>query len=112
MPKRLPIKSAADFGQKHQCTQVIIAAWDGERTHIVTWGRTLAECKQAADGGNKIKDALGWPKDLHAEPSRIAEVRKSERVKVATEVLAMTDGYEWEDDILQRIANRILEPQP
>lgn len=71
MPKRIPVKSAKAFADALKCTQVIIAAWDGERTHIVTYGKSKEDCAQAALGGNKIKAALGWPKDLNAEPSRI-----------------------------------------
>lgn len=75
--KRLPIKAARDVAKGYGLSQVILAAWDGERTHIVTYGTTVEQCAQAAMGGNKIKDALGWPKDLHAEPSRVLAVEQA-----------------------------------
>ncbi len=75
MPKRIPINQAKAFAIANDLKQVIIAAWDGERTHIVTYGDTVEACEQAAVGGNKIKKALGWPADLNAEPSRVTELK-------------------------------------
>jgi len=47
MPKRIPITAASAFGEKFNCKQVVILAFDGERTHIVTWGKTKADCAAA-----------------------------------------------------------------
>jgi hypothetical protein len=41
---------------------------DGETTHVATWGRGIEDCSRAADWGNKMKDKLGWPETLHAQP--------------------------------------------
>lgn len=79
MAKRIPIKSVKQFAKDHQCKQVIVAAWDGRRTHIATYGETVEDCDQAAQGGNKIKEALGWPKDLSAEPSRVRVLQAENR---------------------------------
>lgn len=62
MPTRLPIKAAKDVAREYDCRQVILVAWDGERTHVVTYGKTTEECDQAAQGGDLVKKALGWPK--------------------------------------------------
>lgn len=61
--KRIPIKDAKEIGNKHGYSQVIIVAWDGDTgiESVCTWGKTLQDCKQAADGGNFVKRALGWP---------------------------------------------------
>lgn len=75
MPKRIPISQAKAFAIANDLKQVIIAAWDGELTHIVTYGDTVEACAQAASGGNKIKKALGWPADLDAEPSRVSALK-------------------------------------
>lgn len=75
MPKRIPVQAAKDVAKAHGCRQVIIAAWDGERTHVVTYGVNTEECAQAAEGGNKIKDALGWPESIHAEPPRVKALK-------------------------------------
>lgn len=69
--KRLPIRIAREVARENGLRQVILCAWDGERTHVVTYGVSTEDCAQAALGGNKIKDALGWPTDLRAEPSRV-----------------------------------------
>lgn len=72
MPKRIPIKAAKTLAEKYDLDQVIITAWDGERMHVVTYGRSLEDCKQAAQGGNFVKKALGFPEELCNEvPSRV-----------------------------------------
>lgn len=61
---RIPVAAAKrvadEFGQR----QVVMVCWDGETTHVVTYGATVAECAQAAEGGNFVKRALGWPERL------------------------------------------------
>lgn len=75
MPERIPISAAQDIAKTHGCKQVIIAAWDGQKTHIVTYGTSVEMCDQAAQGGNLIKRALGWPESMcNAEPSRIKKL--------------------------------------
>jgi hypothetical protein len=65
MPKRIPIAAARRIAEQHDCRQVILVAWDeGGRTHVVTYGKTLQDCAQAAAGGNFVKRALGWPEAL------------------------------------------------
>lgn len=72
MPKHIPISAAKEMGKKFGLSQIIITAWDGERTHVITYGVTLMDCEQAAIGGNKIKRALGWPEeDCKAVPRRL-----------------------------------------
>ena len=70
MPKRVPISAASEIGKKHDCRQIILLAWDGERTHIVTWGKTTEDCSQAAEGGNMLKLKWGWP-ESNDQPSRV-----------------------------------------
>jgi hypothetical protein len=85
MPKRIPIQAAKDVAAKYACRQVIIAAWDGALTHIVTYGESVEDCDQAATGGNFIKKALGWPESLcNAEPSRVTKLKA--RIKELEEV--------------------------
>lgn len=76
MPKRIPIKAAKEFAKNHGLSHVIIMAYDGELNHVVTYGDTVENCAQAADFGNKLKDALGWPKCLHDQPSRVKALQK------------------------------------
>jgi len=58
MPVRIPISAARRVADLHELRQVIIIAWDGERTHIVTYGQTRQECKMAAEGGERIAKFL------------------------------------------------------
>jgi hypothetical protein len=71
MPKRIPIKAAENVGKEHGCRQVILLAFDGVLTHVVTWGATVEDCAQAAQGGNILKDKWGWPADTKTQPSRV-----------------------------------------
>ena len=77
MPKRIPIKVAKDIANKHDLRQVILVAWDGKLTHVVTYGKTIEECDQAAVGGNLVKRALGWPESMcKEEPSRVKKLKE------------------------------------
>ncbi len=77
MPKRIPIRAAKSIAREFDCRQVILAVWDGERTHIITYGQSLDDCDQAAHGGNFIKNALGWPASLcQTEPSRVQRLKR------------------------------------
>lgn len=77
MTKGIPIKAAKDLAKQYDLKQVIILAWDGEREHCVTFGKTLEDCDQAAESGNCIKRILGWPESLCSSvPSRIVRLKR------------------------------------
>ena len=71
---RIPIGEASKIGNKYNQTQVIVVTFskvDGY-THVVTWGKDIKDCEQAAQGGNFVKKALGLEDKLcHATPARI-----------------------------------------
>jgi hypothetical protein len=69
-PKRIPIADARDFSRKHEQRQVIIVSWDGETTHVITYGKSIQDCDQAALGGEKIMQMLKFEK-WQAIPSRV-----------------------------------------
>ena len=72
--KSIPIKTAKEIAEIFDKDQVIIVTWDQAhgRTHVTTYGKTLEECKMAAEGGNLVKKALGWPDKLcHDKPERV-----------------------------------------
>jgi hypothetical protein len=48
MPKRIPITTAKAVAEKHDLSQVLLIGWDGERVHVVTYGKTKKDCDQAA----------------------------------------------------------------
>jgi hypothetical protein len=71
MPKRVPIASLRRFANVLGLSQAILVAWDGERMHVVTVGKSVEDSVQAAQGGNKVKRALGFPEDLcNSVPAR------------------------------------------
>jgi hypothetical protein len=72
--KRIPIKALREFAQGLKLHQAILMAWDGERSHVVTWGKTLVDCDQAAHGGNLMKKTMGWPDATQTEPSRVRKL--------------------------------------
>lgn len=75
MPNRIPIRSAKLFAKELGLRQVIIAAWDGELTHVVIYGVTAEDCDQAAMGGERMKAAMGWPEAANALPSRVKQLK-------------------------------------
>lgn len=65
MPERIPISAAKQIAEQHGCKQVIVVAYDEQGlTHVVTYGKSVRDCEQAAMGGNFVKRALGWPEEL------------------------------------------------
>lgn len=73
MSKRIPIAVAKRIADDYDMNQVIIVTWDDKAkvTHVVTYGKSVEECVQAAQGGNFVKKALGWPEDQCKDmPSR------------------------------------------
>ena len=72
--KRLPIQAAKDIAAKYKQAQVILVTWDEEShlMHVVSYGRTLEACQQAAKGANAVKKALGFPEDkCNDVPARV-----------------------------------------
>lgn len=61
---------AANYGLSH----VVLLAHDGKTDQVVTYGVSVLESAQAAAMGNRMKDALDWPKSLHAMSSRAEKV--------------------------------------
>lgn len=87
MPKRIPIAAAKRLAKQYDLAQVILTAWDGQRVHVVTYGRSLPDCEQAARGGNLVKTAMGWPKELcKAVPARVKRLRAKQARQLAAAV--------------------------
>ena len=58
-PKRIPIAATRRYAEAYGQNQVIILSWGpDDRTHVVTWGKTKKDCKEAAAGGKKLFDYL------------------------------------------------------
>ena len=73
---KLPIEVAQRIAEEHSCWQVIVVAWDGNQTHVVTYGVSEDDSEQAAQGGNFVKTALGWPEELcNTESTKTIKLR-------------------------------------
>lgn len=84
---RIPIQTLKDLAKIYDLSHLILFAHHPESKddHIVTYGKSVEDCSQAADFGNLIKDLLGWPESLHAQPSRVHKLQK--RIKELKEEL-------------------------
>jgi hypothetical protein len=72
-PVRIPITVAQRIAKEFACSQVIVLAFHpgSGQTHVVTYGRSQIDCEQAAAGGNRMKEVMGWPPDqCQAKPAR------------------------------------------
>lgn len=89
MAKRLPIRIAKDIAKEFGQTHVIILTHDEKEglDHVVTYGKTVEQCDQAAEFGNRLKQQMGWPQNLcQSEPSRVAKLKQ--RIKELEDELA------------------------
>ena len=75
----IPIKALKELSRKYGYDHIIMFATKGKMQYVATYGRTIEECDEAAQFGDKMKDGLGWPESLHAAPSRVRALQK--RVK-------------------------------
>lgn len=85
--KTIPISAARSIASDYGYTQVVIHAYDGATNiqHVTTYGKSEADCVNAAAGGNAIKKMLKWDESLcNAKPRRQI---KRERIEKMEEVL-------------------------
>lgn len=72
--KPIPINWAKKIAEDLGYTQVIIHGYDGNSgiQHVTTFGKSLADCGNAAKGGNVIKNMLGFSREAcQSVPARI-----------------------------------------
>ncbi len=130
MPKRIPVSAAKLVAVTYDCRQVILVALDNDNTtHVVTYGSTEEQCDQAAQGGDFVKKALGWPESLNAMPNRVkalsARVKELEARDAGAVFAALEDSltqlgvnlgespdiagaHETTGDVLKRIIHKAL----
>lgn len=96
---RIPIKALKELAKKYNLSHVILFAHhpDSKDDHIVTYGKSVEDCAQAAQFGNLLKDYIGWPEKLHAQPHRVKKLQ------------ARIAELEVENKRLRNGANRVLE---
>ncbi len=77
--KRIPISDAKRIGKERGYSQVIIVTHDKNTgiESVCTWGENQQDCEMAAEGGNFVKKALGWPdKNCKSKPRRQTKKEK------------------------------------
>jgi len=94
--KSIPISAAREFAKNYEKDQVIVLSFsrsDG-KTWVTTYGKTAEDCEQAALGGNKLKQVMGWPEELcNAKPSRQV-AREKEITRLKEEVASLKKELE------------------
>lgn len=80
----IPIRVASDIAKEFGLSQVVIWCVEPDgRQHVVTYGDTLENKARAADAGNRVKHAAGWPEELqHAVPGPVEKVLASQRAAI------------------------------
>ena len=46
--KRIPVSAAKKVAEQFDLKQCLLIGWDGECVHVVTYGKTQADCEAAA----------------------------------------------------------------
>ena len=79
MSTRLPISAAKRLAEEYSLREVIIIARNEENdtAHVVTYGKSLEDCRLAAESGNNLKRHMGWPEELCNDvPARVKKKNK------------------------------------
>ena len=92
----IPISAAEQIANEFQKDQVIIVTWDKVygMVHVTTFGKDKDDSIQAAQGGNFVKQALGWPDQLcHSVPKWYEDEKKAllDACKMALAEMQNTD---------------------
>lgn len=98
--QRIPISDAKTIGNKLGYTQVIITAFDKTTgtTSVCTWGKSQEDCIQAAQGGNFVKKALGWPPEkCNDKPSR--QIRNEKLLSLLKKFIEIVDNPHDNDGV-------------
>ncbi|MCW3125257.1 MAG: hypothetical protein JWO03_915 [Bacteroidetes bacterium] len=102
--KKIPITAAKGIAADYGYSQVIIHAFDRASgiQHVTTYGKSEADCINAAQGGNTMKKLLRWPEEqCNAKPAR--QIRR-ERYDGMEQVMAMLVSFLDHPDNDDRIA--------
>lgn len=62
----IPWQEAKAIADEYQQDMVVIVTYDieGQRTHVITYGKSIEASDYAAAGGDFVKKALGWPESV------------------------------------------------
>lgn len=95
----IPVADLQAIAERYKLAQVILVAWDGSREHVVTYGTTLGDADNAAQGGNLVKNALHWPPSRYSTSERVATLAEHANAlldrlsKNASDPIAKTDHW-------------------
>lgn len=77
---KIPIEELKQLSNKYNLSHVIMFGLDMDQTqYVVTYGRSVEQCAQAADFGNDLKDELGWPEEYQIQPSRVKKLQEENK---------------------------------
>jgi hypothetical protein len=64
--KLIPVDAARRIAEEYAQDQVVVCTFENTtgRVHVVTYGKLLDDAENAAQGGDFVKKALGWPERL------------------------------------------------
>ena len=77
--KRIPITAAQKIAEEFGYDQVIIHGYDSQTNMqcVTTYGKTIADCHNAANGGNVLKRLLGFPEEMcQDKPAKVKHKEK------------------------------------
>lgn len=112
----IEIGELKELSERLNLTHVVVFSYDGEKQQVATYGRTTEQSSQAADFGNQMKDSLGWPASLHAQPARVVIMKKA--VDKALKKLNSWSGFDGDTemvairDILDEASARVTANPP
>jgi hypothetical protein len=105
---KIPVPELTRLLRTYGLRQLILVAWDGEKEHVATDGATLDDADNAAEGGNFVKKALGWPTAARATSARLSEfVRRVAELCSLVEEIDQTPSDRR--DPLRRAAESVRE---
>ena len=97
----IPHDELKRLAEKHNLSHVIMLAHQANpyMDYVVTWGDSVKDADQAAEFGNRLKDAMGWPESLHQQSAQVTE-------RIAA-LLAEIDALKSEIELLRvELGNR------
>ena len=108
----IPTNVLRKIAKKYNLGHVIMFASEDNRKvhHVVTYGESLTQSGEAAEFGNTLKDALGWPESFHAQSPRINKlIRDNEALYKFFSQIVMAKENTFEDDMRTSITIAIAQ---
>lgn len=75
MPDKIPYEKAEKFARENECKVVVILAWDGSNSHVVTWGESAEQSDFAADTGHQMRCVLNWKDNMYVDSSKVKALK-------------------------------------